>query len=240
MAKAQFWWSGATIISTTKVAVLTGPSGGIGSAILQALVGKGFKVYGIGRTIAEQSVNVLRLKCDLTINDDLDNVVDLISRNTHVNVLIHAAGVFYQGKDFLEVARQHTINVAAPYYLSRGLSGRLAESQGQVIFLNSRAAFGSKRPNMAQYATTKKALKDVADRLRVDLNPMGVRVTSLFLGQVATEMQRKNYEMEGWEYKPESLMQPEDVAEIVLDILNLPHRAEITDITLRSTQVSAA
>jgi NADP-dependent 3-hydroxy acid dehydrogenase YdfG len=46
-------------------------------------------------------------------------------------------------------------------------------------------------------------------------------------------MQRKVFELEGRDYQPDRLMQPDDVAAAILDALALPRTAEITEITLR-------
>jgi NADP-dependent 3-hydroxy acid dehydrogenase YdfG len=46
-------------------------------------------------------------------------------------------------------------------------------------------------------------------------------------------MQEAVFKMEGRDYRPERLMQPEDVAEIILTAIALPRTAEITDISVR-------
>ena len=86
---------------------------------------------------------------------------------------------------------------------------------------------------MSQYAATKHALKAVADSVREELNPAGVRVLSLFLGRTATPMQASIFAAEQREYNPGILMQPEDVAEVVVNALALARTAEITEITMR-------
>jgi len=48
-------------------------------------------------------------------------------------------------------------------------------------------------------------------------------------------MQASVFAAEGREYNPGILMQPEDVAEVVVNVLALSKRAEITEITMRPT-----
>ena len=81
--------------------------------------------------------------------------------------------------------------------------------------------------------STKHALKAIADSLRAELNPHGVRVLSVYLGRTASEMQKRIYEKEGKPYRPELLLQPEDVASVILNALCLPGTAEVTDIHIR-------
>jgi NADP-dependent 3-hydroxy acid dehydrogenase YdfG len=60
-----------------------------------------------------------------------------------------------------------------------------------------------------------------------------MRVLSIFPGRTATPMQERIFQAEGKEYRPERLLQPEDVAESVVNALRLPENAEVTDIHLR-------
>jgi short-subunit dehydrogenase len=108
----------------------------------------------------------------------------------------------------------------------------ICSRKGQIVFLNSTAGLRA-RANASQYAATKHALKAVADSLREEVNPAGVRVLSLFLGRTATPMQASVFAAERREYNPGILMQPEDVAEVVVNALALSRRAEITEITMR-------
>jgi short-subunit dehydrogenase len=73
----------------------------------------------------------------------------------------------------------------------------------------------------------------MADSLREEVNPAGVRVISMFLGRTASPMQAGVYRAEQRNYQPELLMQPEDVATVAVNLLALPRTAEVTDICMR-------
>ena len=73
----------------------------------------------------------------------------------------------------------------------------------------------------------------MADALRAELNPDGVRVLSVFPGRTASRMQEAVHRGEGRPYRPEALLQPADVAEAVLAALRLPPTAETTDLHIR-------
>jgi NADP-dependent 3-hydroxy acid dehydrogenase YdfG len=117
--------------------------------------------------------------------------------------------------------------------LTQRLLPLLATSCGQVVFINSSAGLMAKRPAVGQYAATKHALKAIADSLREEVNPKGIRVLTVYLGRTATPMQEALYRQEGKIYHPEVLMQPEDVASVVVHSLMLPRTAEVTDISIR-------
>jgi NADP-dependent 3-hydroxy acid dehydrogenase YdfG len=154
-----------------------------------------------------------------------------------LDILIHSAGAIHQ--DLLEHARiedlddQYAINVRAPYRLTQRVLPLLAKARGQIVFMNSSAGLAVNRPEIAQYAATKHALKAVADSMRLEVNPKGIRVLSVYLGRTATAMQETLFEQEARPYDPETLLQPEDVATIVLAALMLSPTAEVTDISIR-------
>ena len=158
------------------------------------------------------------------------------ARLGHIDLLVHSAGVISLGE--LQSASikgldwQYRINVRAPYALTQALLPTLKARRGQIVFINSSAGL-SARAEVGQYAATKHALKAMADSLREEVNPEGLRVLSVFLGRVATPMQLTVHEWEGKHYKPDRLLQPEDVASIVLCSLSLPKTAEVTDLSIR-------
>jgi hypothetical protein len=56
---------------------------------------------------------------------------------------------------------------------------------------------------------------------------------SVFLGRTATPMLAVVHAWEGRPFRPEALLQPEDVASIVVHALGLPMTAEVTDLRIR-------
>jgi NADP-dependent 3-hydroxy acid dehydrogenase YdfG len=139
----------------------------------------------------------------------------------------------------LEAARiedldvQYSVNVRAPYMLTQHLLPLLTAAQGQIVFVNSTVGLMAKRPEVGQYGATKHALRAVADSLREEVNANGIRVLSVYLGRTATPLQETIHRLEGREYHPEALLQPDDVAAVVLQALFLPPTAEVTDISIR-------
>jgi len=108
----------------------------------------------------------------------------------------------------------------------------LKSHRGQIVFINSSAGL-SARANVSQYAATKHALKAITDSLREEINAEGLRVLSVYPGRTATPMQAAVHKMEQRAYQPDRLMQPEDVAAVVINALSLPSSAEVTDIHIR-------
>jgi NADP-dependent 3-hydroxy acid dehydrogenase YdfG len=108
----------------------------------------------------------------------------------------------------------------------------LRASLGQIVFVNSSVGLRA-RAGVGQFSATQHALRALADTLRAELNSEGIRVLNVFPGRTATERQRKIFRDEGRPYKPEQLLQPEDIATLIVDALALPRTAEVMDLRIR-------
>jgi len=229
-----------------RIAVVTGASSGIGRAIGLALARAGAHLCAVGRnyaaltetaSAAQRFSEATIFKIDLTVEEDLQPLLQYLKDAGRLDILIHCAGVIHPNQ--MEHARiedldlQYATNVRAPYILTQGVLDLLAVAGGQIIFVNSSAGLTAKRPEVGQYAATKHALKALADSLREEVNPRGIRVLTLYLGRTATPMQEALFQREGREYSPATLLQPEDVASVVVHTLQLPPTAEVTDISIR-------
>ena len=134
---------------------------------------------------------------------------------------------------FLEdLTGQVAVNLVAPTELTRALLQALRAARGTVVFLNSGAGLFA-HPEWSAYAASKFGLRAIADALRAEEAGARVRVTSMYLGRVATPMQQKVHEQEGKDYDADDWVSPGSVAATVLHLLDLPEDATIPDITVR-------
>ncbi len=226
-----------------QVAVVTGASSGIGRAIAEALSAQGVRLCLVGRKtealegIGGTADHVRRYQADLADDEDLRRLVGSIRQDgRRVDILVHSAGVCRLG-EIVDAAPadldwQYRVNVRAPYVLTQGLLPLLRSSRGQIVFLNSSVGLNA-RGGVGQYAATKHALKAIADSLREEVNPDGVRVLSVYVGRTASPMQAAIHATEKKSYYPETLLQPKDVASVVIHALGLPRSAEVTEIAIR-------
>jgi NAD(P)-dependent dehydrogenase (short-subunit alcohol dehydrogenase family) len=233
------------------VAVVTGASSGIGRAIAVALAQQGAEICAVGRnsTALGETVAAVRslseitaFQIDLTSDGELEPLVRHLTDAGKLDILIHCAGVIHQGRMenacIEDLDLQYAVNVRAPYVLTKRLLSLLTASRGQIVFINSSAGLNARRAEAGQYAATKHALRGIADSLREEVNPKGVRVLSVYLGRTATPMQEALFREEGKPYQPEMLLQPMDVASVVVQTLKLPSTAEVTDISIRPMRKS--
>ncbi|MDQ4145912.1 MAG: SDR family oxidoreductase [Actinomycetota bacterium] len=227
-----------------QTAVVTGAGSGIGRAVALALAGKGAVVCAVGRRLdrledlaQEAGGDVRCYSADLTLDEEVGALVELLSADVDdIDVLIHGAGIISLGPvasaSVADLDAQYRTNVRAPYLLTQRLLPMLIKTRGQIVFVNSSAGLRS-TANAGQYAATKHALKAIADAFRAEVNPQGVRVLSVYPGRTATPMQAGIHDAEGKAYEPERLLQPEEVASIILASLALPRSAEVTEISVR-------
>jgi NADP-dependent 3-hydroxy acid dehydrogenase YdfG len=180
---------------------------------------------------------ILCYQIDIAQDEDVQKLKVYLEKDFgQVDILIHSAGVIALGE--LKTAPvedfdwQYRTNVRAPYLVTQTLLPMLLSQQGQIVFINSSAGLTAKG-GVGQYAATKHALKAIADSLRAEVNNYGVRVLSIYPGRTASPMQAAICQTEGKEYKAERLLQPEDVASVVINALGLPPTAEVTDINVR-------
>jgi NADP-dependent 3-hydroxy acid dehydrogenase YdfG len=230
-----------------QTAVITGGGTGVGAAVAIALAHQGSSIYLIGRRLGALELVAAKARdlgaeatsCSVDISSSSGpvEVTERIKADLkHVDILIQNAATYaasaIEDADLSDFDKQYQTNVRAPYALTQALLPMLKAQQGQVVFINSSSALTAK-PMTAQYDSTKHALEAIADSLRAEVNKHGVRVLSVYLGRTASEMQERIHQMEGRPYRSELLLQPDDVASVVVNALNLPRTAEVTDISIR-------
>jgi len=227
-------------------ALVTGATSGIGHALVLALAARGIHVLGVGRSAGRAAVLRAELAAlgagHLVNHGDLADAAFLSSISAQaqdfsagsLNLLVHSAGHHEPGTVEATTAQQFdaaiATNLRAPFLLTAALLPALRLARGMIVLLNS-SIVNHPRAGIAAYAASKAGLRSFADCLRTEVNEHGVRVLSIFPGRTATPMQRERYEAEGIEYRPERLLQPEDLVEAILHAFT--SRAEVTELALR-------
>jgi len=228
-------------------AVVTGASQGIGEAIAQALSDAGANTILAGRSIdrlgtvqKRLSTSAKVLSVDLSDLNDIDRFAAEVSeQHSEIGVLINCGGIYHRGSwqesSIEQLGELFRINVLGTYALTKALLPSLIKTRGDVVFVNS-SVVKSNAMNVADFAATQHALRGIADALRAELNEAGVRVLSVFPGRTATPRQKNIHGSESKAYRPETLLQPSDVAAMVVACLSLPATAEVTDLHIRPRQ----
>ncbi|MFD1540250.1 SDR family oxidoreductase [Nonomuraea guangzhouensis] len=215
-------------------ALVTGASRGIGEAIARALAPTHHVILG-GRdgdalaALAAELPDARAWPVELTQVTAAD-VADV----ERLDLLVHSAGIGTLGTiaELPADAWRNTmeLNVIAVAELTRLLLPALRPAGGQVICVNSGAGLRA-NPGWGAYAASKFALRAFADALRQEETDL--RVTTVYPGRVATDMQRGVRAQEGGEYEPDKYLTPESVARAVLAAVNAGPDAHLTELVLR-------
>jgi NADP-dependent 3-hydroxy acid dehydrogenase YdfG len=231
-----------------KVAVVTGASSGIGKSIAHALARNGVDLCLLGRDKSKLEKVSSQLKkihpqvqnyiCEFASAENIHNIAETINRSFRdIDILVHSAGsIILRRLEEITQAEfdlQFSVNTRAPFLLTKLLLPAIKKRKGQIVFVNSSVAQQKARADLSIYAGSKYALRAIADSLRDEVNASEVRVLSVYPGRTATAMQEDIFKLENRGYRKNDLLQPEDVAQSVIDALALPRTAEITDIFIR-------
>lgn len=182
-----------------RLAVVTGTSGGLGSAIARQLVDDGFVVIGVARRdVAAKDVGAsegryVHLTWDLS---DVSSVHELASTIVKEHgkpyALVNNAAL---GTDGLlptmhdsEIDALIRVNVTAPILLTKYLvRPMLSARRGRIVNISSIVARTGYR-GLAAYGATKAALEGFTRSLARDVGPRSVTVNAVAPGFLATEM----------------------------------------------------
>jgi len=222
------------------LALVTGASRGIGGAVAHALAPTHELLLG-GRDVdalqrvTDELHGSRAWPVELT---DPEALAAATAGITRLDVLVHSAGIGEVGTVAdtpVDVWRcQFEINVVAVAELTRLLLPALRAAAGHIVMINSGAGLNA-RPGWASYAASKHALRALADSLRAEEAEHGVRVTSVFPGRTATDMQRAVRAAEGGEFRVADYLTPEAVAAVVASAVAAPPDAQVTDVMVRPT-----
>ena len=233
-----------------KVAIVTGGSRGIGRAVAAALLADGASVVLTGTDDARLNEardalsasgsgltdRVMVSRTDVRREREVDALMTAaVSRFGGVDILINNAGI----GDFAEVAAMtsdqwHRVidtNLTGVFYCSHAAIPHLkARGGGWIINVSSLAG---KNPFVggAAYCASKAGLNAFAEALMLEVRHEGIRVSTVMPGSVRTGFSRGG-DAASMDWK----LAPEDVAEIVLDLLHHPSRSLPSRVELRPSR----
>lgn len=223
--------------------LLTGAGSGIGAVLAARLHERGDHLILLARSaqraaeLAQTHAGASTLVADLadpTTIESLDLAALLVSHG--LDSVVHAAGVVELGPVAeLSTAAwvdQLTVNLIAPAVLTRIALPALRAAAGTVVLVNSGAGLFA-HPQWSAYAASKHGLRALADSLRAEEAPHGVRVTSIFPGRTATAMQEQAHAHEGKPYDAGDWIRPETVVDAIIAAIDLPSDATMPEVTLK-------
>ncbi|QRM57818.1 SDR family oxidoreductase [Sinorhizobium sp. BG8] len=227
-----------------RIAVVTGATSGIGKAIVPMLRARGLSVYAVGRSEAQlaalaDDTGAIPVQADVR---DTARIAEALA-GVEVDVLVNNAGILstraaFQDIDPAEIDAMIDVNLKAPLHLTRAvLPGMVERKCGHLIYIGSSGG-QAPYPNMGAYGASKAGLSLFCDNLRCDLLGTSVRVSEIVPGRVQTALYRTSIadnQAHAVLYDGYRPIQPENIAQVVNDVIALPVHVDVARIEVFPT-----
>jgi NAD(P)-dependent dehydrogenase (short-subunit alcohol dehydrogenase family) len=229
---------------TGKVAYITGGSKGIGYGIAKILLDKGMKVAITSRTLEAAKKAAASLSADpskiLAIESEVSSmaaeakaVQEAITHFGQLDVLVANAGVghFASIENITEQEWKDTIdtNLTGVFNSVKASLEALKQSKGYIITIASLAGTNFFE-NGSAYNASKFGLVGFSQAIMLDLRKYGIKVTTIMPGSVATYFNNHVPAVtDAWK------IQPEDIGQMVADLLQMNPRTLPSKIEVRPT-----
>ena len=175
-----------------KYVLVTGAYGGMGRAVVKALSDNGYFVIALDKNIGESSNNVMPIQADITDDDSVAAAFERVREVTdELFAILHFAGI-YMLDSLVEMNtaaydRIFDINVRGAFIVNKTFLPLLKQGS-RIIITTSELAPLDPLPFTGIYAVTKGALDKYAYSLRMELQLLGIHVSTLRAGAVDTGM----------------------------------------------------
>lgn len=240
-------------MNTTKTALITGATSGIGRATAHVFAKHGINLILCGRrqerldTIQKalsKQTNVHSLNFDVSDKKAVANAINTLPEDfKQIDILINNAGNAH-GLDAIQDGNiddwdaMMDINVKGLLYVSKAIIPQMTKRKsGHIINIGSSAG-KEVYPKGNVYCASKHAVVAITEGMRIDLNPFGIKVTAINPGLVETEFSKVRFKGDTKAdnvYKGYKALQPEDVADAIHFAVSRPPHVNIADLLMFCT-----
>lgn len=229
---------------TNKVAYITGGSKGIGFGVAKKLIEVGMRVAISGRTLktVEQAAqylgddkNVLALESDVAkLEDEINAVKNVLDKWGQLDIVLANAGVgHFMPVDEMSETHWHQMidtNLNGVFHSLKASVEALKRSKGYYITLASLAGTNFFASG-AGYNATKFGVVGFTQAAMLDLRKYDIKVSTIMPGSVATHFNNNEpSEKDAWK------IQPEDIGDLVIDLLKMHPRTLPSKIEVRPSR----
>lgn len=228
-----------------RIAVVTGGSSGIGRAVARSLGRAGCRVAVCARTrerleetaeaLARDGFEVLAVPADVSREEDVDELADRVRGELGPpDVLVNNAGIARFG-DLVELSPDDfdavfRVNVRGVFLCSKAFVPDMKD-RGDGVVVNVASLAGKNAfPGGTVYAASKHAVMGMSKSMMLELREHGIRVITVCPGSVNTRFFDKT---DHFDPDRDAIVQPEDVAELVVEAVRLSDRGTVSDVEIR-------
>lgn len=229
------------MILSQKNAIVTGASRGLGSALASALTIKGAKVYGLARNATALEIlrgklgeNFIPVELDITDQTAVASwVAHAFSGEATPGILINNAGAGYLNTTDALLPEQWdqmiNTNLSGTFYMTANILPLMKARKDSCHIINIGSILGkTTNSKSAAYSATKYGLQGFSEALSKELRGRNIKVTCINPGSIATQF----FEESG--FGPHAnMLQPDDIASLIIHILESPDNLLIDELSLR-------
>ncbi len=229
-----------------KTAVVTGGTKGIGFAIAEALAKNGANVFVCSRTREDVEAAVEKLSahgqaagklCDVRVEDHVRGVIESCEKRFGgIDILVNNAGVGLMNRTVEDLTGDEfratlETNLFGVFYACHHAIPVMKRGGGGYILNISSLAGQNAHPGMAAYNASKFGLNGFSEALMQEVRHDDIKVSYICPGSVNTGFGGDTISDEkAWQ------IQPEDIGQIVLDLLAMDPRALPSKVELRPSK----
>ncbi len=244
--------------TTSRIALVTGASSGIGKACALALLKEGWQVALVGRradalqatitAAGDAGTRALALPCDVTDHAQVAQAFAQLKQQLgRLDLLFNNAGISPRATtpDDLGIDEWHqgvAVNLNGAFYcLAQAFKLMREQSpQGGRIINNGSISAHAPRPGSIAYTATKHAISGLTKTAALDGRPFDIAVGQIDIGNVAsdmTEKMAKGVPQADGSIKPEPRMDMSAVADTFMAMARLPLSANVLFTTVMATKM---
>lgn len=232
-----------------RTVLITGATSGIGKATAVALAQKNYRLILCGRnqSVLDELKSTLQTPvhtCCFDVRDKEEvfaQINNLPEGFQNIDILVNNAGnahglAAFDAADLEDLEAMIDINVKGLIYVTKAVLPHMPTNANSQIINISSIAGKEVYVNAATYCASKAAVETLTKGMRIDLLPLGIKVTGIAPGAVETnfslvrfkgDVERAEKVYEG--YEP---LTPEDLAHTIVNVIELPENVQIADLTI--------
>ena len=175
-----------------KYVLVTGAFGGMGKSAVELFAKSGFTVFALDKKECEATKNVIPIVADITSVSDIELAFEKVKSYTeNLFAIVHFAGIYMLNSlvemDYSDFDKTFKINLYGAYNINKTFMPML-DKNSKIIITTSELAPLAPLPFTGVYAISKTALDSYAYSLKMELQLLGVSVSVIRAGAVATNM----------------------------------------------------
>ena len=236
----------------SKVIVVTGASAGIGRAVAELFLARGWQVAMLARradpleALARTHEGAIALPCDVTDEAQVaDAFATITDRAGRLDVLFNNAGAFGPSGPIDEIGLKDwqavlDVNLTGMFLCARAAFAQMRRQDpaGGRIINNGSISAHAPRPGSVCYTATKHGVSGLIKTLNLDGRDLGICAGQIDIGNAATEMTSgiaQGARQADGSIRPEAVMDADDVAEAVWYMAGLPLEANVPNLTVMAS-----